>query len=255
MNILIPMAGSGSRFKTEGYSLPKPLILVDNEPMIVRATKSLPLGSSHYFVCQKEHLNSWPIESILKSTFINTTVIPINNLTKGQAVTCLIAKKFINNTEELFIGACDNGIIWDKNKFELEKQNPNIDAIIWSFRNNPTVLNNPNAYGWAKTDNDNNLIYISCKTQISTKPLNDHAIIGAFWFRQGKNFVAASEQMIKKNITINNEFYVDTIFNEFESLGLKAKIFEAEQYICWGTPTDLKTYEYWKSFFQLTAKI
>jgi hypothetical protein len=80
--------------------------------------------------------------------------------------------------------------------------------------------------------------------------VHDHAIVGTFWFKTGKNFAHYSEKLIKKNIRINGEFYVDEMMNLLIKDGLKVGIFEVDKYICWGTPDDLKTYNYWKQFFK-----
>ena len=145
------------------------------------------------------------------------------------------------------IGACDNGMIWDEEKFEAIKQNS--DCLIWTFRNNVTVVPKPNQYGWVKTDDQLNATKVSVKIPISDNPIRDHAVVGSFWFKRGKDFVTAVNKMIKKDRRINNEFYVDEAINELIEAGLKVKVFEIEKYICWGTPNDLKTFEYWQSYF------
>ena len=81
------MAGAGKRFQEEGYTLPKPLILVDNKPMIVEACNSLPQAEEWIFVCRQEHLSQSNLEEILKTTYPNSKIISINYLTEGQATT------------------------------------------------------------------------------------------------------------------------------------------------------------------------
>jgi bifunctional N-acetylglucosamine-1-phosphate-uridyltransferase/glucosamine-1-phosphate-acetyltransferase GlmU-like protein len=107
----------------------------------------------------------------------------------------------------------------------------------------------PQQYGWVVADENNNATKVSVKVPISNNPKKDHAIVGAFWFRQGKYFVEAAERMIAKNRRVNNEFYVDECINELIEAGQKVKVFEIDSYICWGTPDDLRTYEYWQDFF------
>lgn len=249
MNVLVPMAGAGSRFKKEGYKVPKPLIMVNQKPMVVEATRHLPKGQKYIYICRKEHLIEDRIDDKIKQHFPNSKFIQIEYLTEGQAATCLLAKNQINNNEELIIGACDNGMIWNQEKFLKEKTNA--DCLIWTFRNNVTVINKPEAYGWVEINKLNEAENVSVKVPISSNPINDHAVVGTFWFKKGKYFVDAAEKMIRKDRRVNNEFYVDECINELIEEGLKVKVFEIDKYICWGTPNDLRTYEYWQNFHKL----
>lgn len=81
--------------------------------------------------------------------------------------------------------------------------------------------------------------------------MKDHAVVGTFWFKSGNIFVEAAEHMIAANTRINNEFYVDECMNDLLSLGYKVKVFEIDYYVCWGTPNDYKTFNYWNEFFNL----
>ncbi len=247
--VLIPMAGTGNRFKAAGYSVPKPLIPVSGKPMIVKAVEALPRGEKYVFVCRSEHLENDHIDTVLKKEVPQASFITVKKTTAGQAATCLLAKDLLDNDVPLLIGPCDNGMRWDHEAWQKLISDTTIDAVIWTFRNNPTVTRNPKAYGWVKVNAQNRVEQVSCKVPISDKPLQDHAIIGTFWFRRGSDFVRAAEQMIAKNIRINDEFYVDTVFNELKDLGLNAVVFEIDTYIGWGTPDDLRTYEYWEAFY------
>tara|TARA_B110000902_G_scaffold264972_1_gene347890 strand:+ start:3683 stop:4441 length:759 start_codon:yes stop_codon:yes gene_type:complete len=248
MNTLIPMAGAGSRFKKEGFKISKPLILVNKNPMVIEATNHLPKSEQHIYICRKEHLEDDKIDIEIEKYYPKSKCITIDYLTEGQAATCLLAKKEINTNEELIIGACDNGMIWEEEKFLLEKKQA--DCLIWTFRNNVTVINKPEAYGWVEINDRNEAKKVSVKVPISKNPISDHAIVGAFWFQKGKYFVEAAEKMIAKNRRINNEFYVDECINDLIEAGLRVKVFEVDKYICWGTPNDLKTYEYWQQFHE-----
>jgi hypothetical protein len=149
----------------------------------------------------------------------------------------------------LVIGASDNGMIYDRSNFEHASKDA--DAIIFTFRNNPAVLEKPQAYGWVKVDDDLCVERVSVKVPISQDPMKDHAVVGTFWFKTGKLFVDAAEHMIAANTRINNEFYVDECMNDLLELGYKVKVFEIDHYVCWGTPNDYKTFNYWNEFFNL----
>jgi NDP-sugar pyrophosphorylase family protein len=243
--MLMPMAGNGKRFMDEGYLLQKPLIEVDRQPMFQRALQDLPQCDKNIFIIKND--------ITLSELPHNSNIITIEQTTQGQAATCLLAKDQINNIQPLFITPCDNGLIYDISSFKSLQIEA--DVIIFTFRNNNAVVNNPNQYGWVNVDN-NIAISISCKKAISENPMQDHAITGAFWFKQGADFVTAVETMIAQERKINNEFYVDECMNDCIKMGLKVFVFEVAQYICWGTPNDLRTYYYWQKYFnQLTNAV
>jgi dTDP-glucose pyrophosphorylase len=246
---LIPMAGAGSRFAEKGYTDPKPLLPVMGLPMVVSAAKALPGSDENMiFVLRDFHISDYGIDKTLKEHFPDAKIIVIDKLTEGQASTCLLAKEFINNDQELFIGASDNGMLYDEQKFEEAKKDA--DALVFTFRNNPTVLPNPKAYGWVEVEEDDKTI-IEAKVKFNMPdPLHKHAYVGAFWFKTGKLFVEAAERMIAQNRRINNEFYVDECINDVIQMGYKAKVFEVDHYICWGTPNDYKTFQYWEEYYK-----
>lgn len=247
--ILIPMAGQGQRFAAESYKIAKPLIEVSGKPMVIQAVNALPKATSYTFICRREHLESGDLEEVLKDKFPNVQIIAIDYLTEGQASTCLLAENYVDKEGALLIGPCDNGMTWDAEKYRRLISDENVDALIWTFRNNVTVKRNPQMYGWVKVDGNNKVSSILCKTPISDDPVKDHAIVGTFYFRKASYFFDFAKQMIKKNRRINNEFYVDVVMNELVESGLNVKVFEIDKYVCWGTPNDLRTYEYWQSFF------
>ena len=236
--LLIPMAGAGSRFVQQGYTTPKPLLQVDTMPMYKRAIADLPPCKHTLLITQ---------QTLQLNDDTNTEIIKIDSLTQGQASTCLLAKHKIDNTNPLIIAACDNGMVYNLDKF-FALQNE-ADVIVFTFKNTNAVTEYPNQYGWVAVDDNNNATYISCKKAISNTPKSDHAITGCFWFKQGNYFVKAAEDMIENNTTINGEYYVDECMNNCIQLGLTVKVFEIEKYICWGTPNDYKTYNYWQTYF------
>lgn len=246
---MIPLAGAGSRFKHEGYKEPKPLINVSGKPMLIQASECLPVSDKQIFICLNEHLESYELSKNIYDRYQSAKIIPIEQLTEGQAQTCMLASQYLNEEEPLLISACDNGVLWDFEKYyELLKDNT-VDVIIWGFKNHVSSERNPEMYGWIKIDENDNVKAVSVKKPISDNPFNDHAIVGTFYFKKAKYFLESCRRLFDKNIRVNGEFYVDSAINELIEIGLNAKVFEVSQYVCWGTPSDLKTFEYWQSFF------
>ncbi len=260
MNILIPMAGAGMRFADAGYTTSKPAIPTYDRrtgkmlPMVVCATLDLPGiqtdGSNVIYVDRDFHREDGT-EDTIKDHFPNARFITVDHLTEGQACTCLLAKDLIDGDEELLIAGCDNGMEYDKVLFEKECKEA--DMLVFTYRHNNAVLENPNAYGWMIVDDNNYVTGTSIKKAISDDPLNDHAVVATFWFRSGSVFVKSAEKMISENDRINNEFYVDQVAKHALDLGYRVKVFEIDRYICWGTPADYElyqnTFEYWKGFY------
>ena len=65
MNILIPMAGAGSRFEQAGYTFPKPLIEIHGKPMIQKVVENLNLEGRFIFLVQKEHYEKYALQYLL----------------------------------------------------------------------------------------------------------------------------------------------------------------------------------------------
>ena len=241
MTILIPMAGAGSRFKESIYKKSKPIIKINGKQMVIKAVDMLPKNENEkiIFICRDFHLEE-KIDEEIKKHYKNASFISINSLTEGQACTCLMAKKEIDNKEELIIAACDNGIIYNEDLFEKAKKE--YDAIVFTFKNDKSVEKNPNQYGWAKVNEKNEIMQMSVKKAISETPIKDNALVGTFWFKEGKNFVLAAKKMIENNERINNEFYVDKCIDTLIQMKKKVYALEVEKFYCWGTPYELEMY-------------
>lgn len=248
MSIIIPMAGKGERFLKKGYQIPKPLISIGDVPMVIKAVLDLPKADDHIFIALKEHLSNFKIDERIKEYLPQAKFVSLDQVTEGQACTCLLGLGDVALNEEILIGACDNGMIFDRQAFDQLKKIS--DVIVFTFRNNVTVIEKPEQYGWVKLSNDGTVEQVSVKKPISNNPQQDHAIVGAFWFKQADIFKKATERMIAENRRINHEFYVDECINDAIALGYRVSVFEIDKYICWGTPNDYETFNYWKTFYQ-----
>ena len=249
--VLIPMAGAGQRFADAGYRVHKPAIpTIDRydgteKPMVVCATKDLPGvaadGSNVIYVDRTFHREDG-VEDAIRAYYEKAQFITIDRLTEGQACTCMLAKEYLDPEEELLIAGCDNGMDIDQTAFEETKQT--CDCIVFTYRHNEAVLQNPNAYGWMLTDEEGTITGTSIKKAISDTPMEDPAVVATFWFKRAKIFLDATEKMIRENDRINGEFYVDQTVKHVLDLGYR--------YVGWGTPADYEgyqnTYAYFKAF-------
>jgi bifunctional N-acetylglucosamine-1-phosphate-uridyltransferase/glucosamine-1-phosphate-acetyltransferase GlmU-like protein len=204
-------------------------------------------------VCLGEHLDGYPLEAEIEKVYTDAKIVRLDEVTEGQAITCKLGLVGENPEAPLLIAACDNGMLWDKNKYQQLIDDQDVNVIVWSFRHYPSSERNPQMYGWIKADEKENVQNVSVKKAISADPYNDHAIVGTFYFRKVRYFLESVKRLVEKNVRVNNEFYVDSCINELVEMGLKIKVFEIDHYVCWGTPDDLKIYEYWQSFFHKCA--
>ena len=246
--LLLPMAGKGSRFESEGFKDPKPFIDTDGKPMFMRSLEDLPSCKNVVLGVLKEHIDTKSYKERITNFLNQSTVVEIPEVTQGQACTVeiMLQEANIDLEKPIIISACDNGMYYDQEKFQEQLNDEENDVVVCSFRNNETSKNNPNMYAWLDVDKHGLIKHVSCKNFIYDDPLTTHAIIGTMFFRKAKYFLDGLQKNYDENIRTNNEFYVDDVLNQNIKSGLKVKVFEAKNYICWGTPNDYKTYNYWK---------
>jgi NDP-sugar pyrophosphorylase family protein len=241
--LILPMGGHGARFADVGYQTPKPLLPVDGVPMFVKAVDCLPDHKRSVFICHRQ------VKSHVKEHYPNAMRCIIDSVTDGQATTCEmgIHGAGVSDDEPILISACDNAAVYDNKAFrELVRDKTN-DVIVWSFKDHPSSKMNPNMYSWLDVDPEGLIRDVSCKKFVVGR---GHAIIGTMYFRKAKYFLDGLKANREQNIRTNGEFYVDDVLNQNIKSGLKVKVFAVDDYICWGTPNDYKTYQYWKSYFE-----
>lgn len=260
MRVIIPMAGDGKRFLEAGYKINKavlPMIYRKDGrhcPMTVCSVRDLPGilndGSNIAFIMRDFHVKMG-LDTEIRKWYPHASFYSVKEVTEGQACTCLLARDFIDN-DELLIAACDNGIEYDSTKFEKLKEKS--DVIVFTYRHNARVRENPDAFGWVYVDDEDRITDVSVKRHISEQPENDHAIVATFWFQNGEMFIHAAEKMISEGDRVNGEYYVDQVIQHVLDLGYCARVFEVDRFLNYGTPEDYETYgkmiEHFKTFIQ-----
>jgi HAD superfamily hydrolase (TIGR01509 family) len=231
LNILIPMAGAGSRFQQAGYTFPKPLIEVNNKPMIQVVVENLNIDANYIYVVQKSHREKYNLDTMLSLITPGCKIIEVDVLTEGAACTALLSKKYINNDSPLFFANSDQFVEWDSNEFMYKMQESDCDGGIVTFKSTHPK------WSFAKI-NDNGFV-----TEVAEKnPISDNATVGFYYWKHGCDFVKYAEQMIEKDIRVNNEFYVCPVYNQAIEDYKKIRIFESKKMWGLGTPEDLNFY-------------
>jgi len=235
MKVLIPMAGAGSRFASVGYTFPKPLIPIKNlneKPMIQVIVENLNIDAEYIFIVKEEHYEKYNLKQLLNIISPNCKIVMVNNLTEGAACTTLLAKEYINNDEPLLIANSDQFIEWNSNEFMYSMVGDTIDAGILTFSNSHPK------WSYAKLDNNGFVTEVAEK-----KVISNEATVGVYYWKKGSDYVKYAEQMISKNIRVNNEFYVCPVFNEAIGDNKKVKIFHINKMWGIGDPESLEWFE------------
>ena len=231
LNVLIPMAGAGSRFIKAGYTFPKPLIEVKGKPMIQLVVENLNIKANFIYVVQKEHNEKYNLDALLNLITPNCKIVEVDELTEGAACTALLAKEHIDSDNPLFFANSDQFVEWDSNEFLYKMNETDADGGLVSFRSTHPK------WSFAKVD-ENGLV-----TEVAEKKtISDIATVGFYYWKKGSDFVKYAEDMIEKNIRVNNEFYVCPVFNQAIKDGKKIHTFNISKMWGLGTPEDLSNY-------------
>ena len=228
LNVLIPMAGAGSRFEAAGYTFPKPLIEVKKKPMIQVVIENLNIDANYIYVVQKSHREKYNLDTLLGLLTPGCKIVEVDRITEGAACTALLAKEYIDNNNPLFFANSDQFVEWDSNEFMYKMQETNADGGIVTFN-----ATHPK-WSFAKV-NEQGLV-----TEVAEKnPISDIATVGYYYWKKGSDFVKYAEDMIKKDIRVNNEFYVCPVFNQAIDNGSHIRTFNVSGMWGLGTPEDL----------------
>jgi len=228
MNIVIPLAGEGKSFKNAGYTFPKPLIEIYGKPMVQIAVENLNTEGNYIFLVRKEDYEKYSLNYLLNLIAPNCKVIPIDSPTRGAAETVLLAKEYIDNDFPLVIANADQFIEWNSNEFFYSMAADECDGGIVTFKSNHPK------WSYVKIGDEGFVTEVAEK-----KPISNIATVGIYYYQRGKDFVRHAKQMIEKNLTYKEEFYVAPVYNEMISEEKKIRIFHIDK--MWGlkNPEDV----------------
>jgi NDP-sugar pyrophosphorylase family protein len=237
LNIVIPMAGAGSRFAKEGYKDPKPLIPIHGIPMIQVVIENLKPDEPHrfIFVCQRSHVKTYELGDKLAKWAQNSVLVEIEGLTEGAACTVLAAKSLIDNDSPLMIANSDQYVDVNICQYLRIFDDVTLDGLIMTMR-----ANDPK-WSYVGLDTNNNVTRVVEKEVISNE-----ATVGIYNFRHGRSFVGAAEEMIARDERVNGEFYVAPTYNRLIAHGHKIGIYnigsEGAGMHGLGIPSDLDSF-------------
>ena len=237
INILIPMAGEGSRFIKAGYSEPKPFIDINGKSMIQLVHDNININGQYIFIAKKDHIDKYNLNNHLSSFCKNFIIIEQNGKLDGATKSALLASNLINNDNPLLIVNSDQYIEWDSNKIINKFIESGVDGGILTFKSNESK------WSYAKINEE------IVEEVFEKIVVGDNATCGIYYWKKGSDFIKYALKMIDKNIKTNNEFYICPVYNQAIQ---DKKIISYEQVSKMeglGTPEDLENYLVNKKIF------
>ncbi|CAB3789251.1 hypothetical protein LMG28614_02834 [Paraburkholderia ultramafica] len=237
LNIVIPMAGAGSRFAKAGYVDPKPLIRVHDVPMIRLVIENLRPTVEHrfIFICQAEHIAAYGLKMRLEAWVPGCKIIALNGITEGAACTVLAAKDLIDTDEALMIANSDQYVDVSIDAYVDQLPVHALDGLIM------TMTADDPKWSFVGFDENGKVSRVVEKEVISSE-----ATVGIYNFRRGCDFVRAAESMIAKDLRVNGEFYVAPTYNQLIEEGQRIGVHnigsEGAGMYGLGIPADLDTF-------------
>ena len=231
LNILIPMAGAGSRFEKAGYTFPKPLIEVNKKPMIQVVVENLNIDANYIFVVQQQHRYKYNLDTLLNLIAPGCKIVETEGVTEGAACTALLASEYIDSEAPLLFANSDQFVNWNSNEFMYKMNESEADGGIVTFE-----ATHPK-WSFAEIDDNNFILRVAEKN-----PISKNATVGFYYWKKGSDFVKYANQMISNNIRVNNEFYVCPVYNEAIQDGKKIISFKVDSMWGLGTPEDLEVF-------------
>ena len=237
LNIVVPMAGLGSRFTKAGYSTPKPFLDLCGKPMIQRVVENLDVPLANYIMLARgEHLPGYKggLEAAMGGR--RHSIVPVERLTEGAACTVLHARSLIDNSTPLLIANSDQIVDMDVNGYVQDMIARGLDGSILVFKDRKL---DPK-WSFAKLGANGLVSEVQEK-----KPISDLATVGIYLFSEGRHFVGGAIDMIARNDRVNNEFYVCPVYNYLIRDGLRVGVYEINesQMHGTGTPEDFEGYK------------
>jgi len=237
LNIVLPIAGRGSRFAVAGYEQPKPLIPLHGAPMIAAVVRNVRPRCAHrfIFVALAEHLERAGMREALTEAAPGCLIVPVEDVTEGAACTVLLAKQYIDADNPLMLANSDQWVDIEIDDYLGSMDRQRADGLIMTMK-----ADDPK---WSFVGLDRKRLVTRV---VEKEVISNEATVGIYNFRRGCDFVRAAEQMIARNLRVNNEFYVAPVYNQLIEEGARIAIYnvgrEGAGMYGLGIPGDLERF-------------
>lgn len=246
--LLLPMAGGGVRFQ-KYTSVSKPMIQIDQEPMFFWAMNSLPQAEKACFIVQDQ------IKKDVQQLCPTAHIVSLSEKTEGQAITVQLGLELLDPGQTVLITACDHTVVMNPARWQNFLQNSEaFDAVIFTVKGFPGVARTPESYAYVQLNEETpgdfkTVKKVSVKKTLSNTPLKDHLLVGTFWFKNSTILQQGIFEILQQKIKVNNEYYLDSVFNALITKGYNVVNYELDGYINWGDPQCLSEATYWFECF------
>jgi NDP-sugar pyrophosphorylase family protein len=250
------MSGFGERFRREGYEVPKPLIVVEGKPMIHHVVDLFPGDHKFIFVCNEDHLNnpSFRMREVIAETGVNHVILPIQPHKLGPVHAVMLAEGLVDKSAPTIVNYADFTCLWNFEEFErfLDEFDP--DGVLPAYHGfHPHSGGNTN-YAYVRESNGR-VSEVREKKPFTEDKTQEFASTGTYYFKSADLMIQYFKKEIETNIHVNNEFYVSSAFDLMAKDSLKVNVFEIKHFMQWGTPADLREYEYWSNALKTIAEL
>jgi NDP-sugar pyrophosphorylase family protein len=267
IHVLVPMSGQGTRYAKAGYTAPKPLVPVNGESMVARLMRNFPGEWPAVFVMADNHLKTALPEELrlLRPTGVQA-VVPRHS--KGPGLAIMEGLKHIPGDAPVLVTYCDYAMVWDNARFEAFVRDSACDACVVSYRGFHAHYLSPQMYAYSRLDPTNGEMVLEVKEKgsFTSDRESEFASCGAYYFRSADLLKAALEYQFERDISLNGEFYTSLTVEALIRMGAdpnsthktaakpNVRVFEIPGFFQWGTPEDLRSFEYWESTFRASNR-
>jgi NDP-sugar pyrophosphorylase family protein len=249
MQVVIPMSGTGERFKNAGYRQPKPLLPVAGRPVIAHLLDKFPKHWSFVFICNQDHLRTTPLRAVLKKLAPKGQIVSIAPHKRGPVHAVLEAASAIQDREPTIINYCDFSFVWDSDHFEQFVSRSRCDGAVLCYRGFHPQYLRPTLYAYCREENGQ-ILEIKEKGHFTPDRRQEFASSGSYYFRTGALAKRFCRETIRRDLSMNGEYYMSLVYNPMIEAGLNVRVYEIPQFLQWGTPEDLEDYLYWHRTFE-----
>lgn len=261
LNIVIPMAGEGSRFKKAGYTVPKPFIPIGGVPMIRHVIRNVTPVESHKFILIARHEHREYLDKVIKTIPSPVEIVWLSEPTEGAACTVLKASQHFEKFSPLLIVNSDQLVRWNEGrKVTKVNHNSSPEGLFFKEQNDvQDLINDCRQKGascsiatfnadnpkWSYARVERNQFGVEIVKEVAEKKvISNQATVGVYYWGSATWFVNCAEEMIENNERVNNEFYVCPVFNVHIRRTVFSPIitYPVAEMIGLGTPEDFEHY-------------
>lgn len=248
MQIVVPMAGAGDRYRRAGHTAPKPLIEIDGRPMIEHVVAMFPGESRFLFICNRDHLASTNLRAALERLVPGCRIAAIDPHKLGPVHTVLAAESLVDDEEPAFVTYCDYSVWWTWPSFKSFVEERRCAGAVTAYRGFHPHSLGPNLYAYLR-EREGRMLEIKEKGCFTDDRMSEYASAGGYYFARGDLLKRYFHRAVAADLRTNGEYYASTPYNAMIDDGLEVLVYELEHFLQWGTPEDMEEYAAWSRYF------